>query len=234
MEDKNLITNSKNILKGLIIFFAIILVVAVAGCSQTGTPTSTTSPTSPSPSSAAIPTASPQPQGKPVTSLPATTTPSNAATSPAATTPTTSPAANTQPSSAVSTAVYIPSATSGAAPLVEGSPVILITAPITVSTVAAGDITVNTVVSNFNLLDKIGQANAKGEGYIIYYLDATPPTLGGQAATTDTGTYAESAATSYTWQNVGAGARYFSAQLVNNDGTPLSPAIKVTVYITVQ
>jgi hypothetical protein len=86
-------------------------------------------------------------------------------------------------------------------------------------------------------VDKIGQAGVAGvagEGHIIYYMDVTPPNIQGQAATTDTGTYAESAATSYTWHNVGAGYHYFSVQLVNNDGTPLIPAVTVTIYVTVQ
>jgi hypothetical protein len=65
-------------------------------------------------------------------------------------------------------------------------------------------------------------------------MDVTPPNIQGQAATTDTGTYAESAATSCTWHNVEAGYHFFSAELVNNDDTPLFPAIIATVYVTAQ
>ena len=111
---------------------------------------------------------------------------------------------------------------------------LLITAPLNVSTVPAGDVTISTIVSNFNLVDKIGQASVSGEGHIIYYMDVTPPTIQNQTATTATGTYVESTATSYTWHNVQAGIHYFSVQLVNNDSTPLIPPITVTVYVTVQ
>jgi hypothetical protein len=89
-------------------------------------------------------------------------------------------------------------------------------------------------VSNFNLVDKTGQANNTGEGHIIYYLDVTPPTLPGNSALTSAGTCAASVAQSYTWHNVGAGYHYFFAELVNNDNTPLTPAITAGVYVTAQ
>jgi hypothetical protein len=92
-------------------------------------------------------------------------------------------------------------------------------------TIPPGDITVNIKVTNFNIVDKLGQANVAGEGHVIYYLDADPPTTGGQTATTAAGTFAESVSTTYTWKNVAAGNHKISVQLVNNDGTPLSPPI---------
>jgi hypothetical protein len=83
-------------------------------------------------------------------------------------------------------------------------------------------------------VDKTGQPNTSGEGHIIYYKDVLPPIIPNQAVTTDTGTYAESTAITYTWHNIAAGFHYFSVQLVNNDNTPLIPAIKTTVYVTGQ
>jgi hypothetical protein len=100
-------------------------------------------------------------------------------------------------------------------------------------TVLPGDITVNIVVSNFNIVNKIGQPSAPGEGYVIYYMDVTPPTASGKPATTAAGTYAEVAGTTYTWKNVAAGPHTFSIQLVNNDGTPLSPAVVQTEPVPV-
>ena len=84
------------------------------------------------------------------------------------------------------------------------------------------------VVSNFNLVDKQGQAAVPGEGHIIYYMDVTPP---GTAAA---GTYAASINTSYTWHNVSPGIHFFSVQLVNNDDTPLNPVEMFSEYVNVQ
>jgi hypothetical protein len=106
--------------------------------------------------------------------------------------------------------------------------------PLNVSVIPTGDVTVSTIVSNFNLADKIGQLNVAGEGHIVYYLDVTPPTAQSQPALTAVGTCFESTATSYTWHNVPAGFHYYSAQLVNNDSTPFLPAISITVYVTAQ
>lgn len=97
-----------------------------------------------------------------------------------------------------------------------------------------GNVTVNLVVTNFNLVDKIGQANIPGEGHIAYYLDVTAPTTAGQPALTDTGTYAETNKTSYTWQNVAPGMHLLSVQLVNNDSTPLNPSTVSKEYVLVQ
>ncbi len=102
------------------------------------------------------------------------------------------------------------------------------------STLPTGDVTVNLVVSNFNLADKIGQPSKPGEGHIIYYLDVTAPTTAGQPALTDAGTYAETAQTSYTWHNVAPGMHLLSVQLVNNDSTPLNPPIVSKEYVLVQ
>jgi hypothetical protein len=79
---------------------------------------------------------------------------------------------------------------------------------------------------------KIGQTNADGEGHLVYYKDVVPPTVYNQAATTASGTFAESTAISYIWHNVGAGDHYFSVQLVNIDSTPLYTPVTFTVYIT--
>ena len=96
------------------------------------------------------------------------------------------------------------------------------------STIPAGDVTVNIVISNFNVVDKIGQPAVPGQGHILYYLDVTPPTTGGQPATPSAGLFADLAATSYTWHNVTPGMHSLSVQLVNNDDTPLSPPVTST------
>jgi len=88
-------------------------------------------------------------------------------------------------------------------------------------------------VSNFNLVDKIGQANIPGEGHIIYYADVQPPTTPGQPALTAPGTYEVSANTSYLWTNLFTGVHTLGVQLVNNDNTPLSPPVIAQVTMNV-
>ncbi len=93
---------------------------------------------------------------------------------------------------------------------------------------------VTTTVSNFNLVDKLGGPKAPNQGHIHYFLDATPPIAPGIPAVTAPDTYVSIAATSYTWPNVQAGTRTFSAELVNDDHTPLEPPVlgRVTVAVT--
>lgn len=112
-------------------------------------------------------------------------------------------------------------------------PAIKITAPADGSTVPAGNITVTVQVSNFNLVDKLGQANAPDQGHIHYFMDVDAPITPGKPAVTPAGTYAATAATSYAWPNVTPGTHTFSVELVNNDHTPLIPEVVDEVTITV-
>jgi hypothetical protein len=96
------------------------------------------------------------------------------------------------------------------------------------------DFAMNSVsVYDFRLNDdEIGRANSPGEGHLIYYLDAEPPTVQGQSAVTASGTYKISTSP-VTWKHIQPGIHTFSVQLVNNDNTPLSPAVvsKTTVEL---
>jgi len=114
------------------------------------------------------------------------------------------------------------------------APTISITSPTDGSTIPAGNVMVSVKVSNFNLVDKLGQANVSGEGHIHYFFDVDAPTTPGQPAVTAPGTYAATAATSYAWPNVTPGTHTFSVELNNNDHTPLVPPVvqKVTVTVT--
>ncbi len=114
-----------------------------------------------------------------------------------------------------------------------GQPQVTITQPLTSQTPPAGDITVSVDVSNFDLVDKLGQSNVAGEGHLHYFLDVTPPTTPGQPAITTPGTYAPTINTSFTWKNITAGQHTFSVELVNNDHTPLQPPVTTSVTVTV-
>ena len=90
------------------------------------------------------------------------------------------------------------------------------------------DVEVSIQVANFNLVEKSGEPNVPGEGHIIYYL-AEPPTFPKAKAHAAQGLFSEgTVSTSHTWSNYNytAGEYWiFSAQLVNNDDTPLVPPV---------
>lgn len=113
------------------------------------------------------------------------------------------------------------------------APSITITAPTGNIIPQIGDVTVSVQVSNFNLIDKLGQANVPGEGHIHYFVDVDAPTAPDKPAVTDAGTYAATSATFYTWHNIGGGPHKFSVELVNNNHTPLTPPVVAMVTVTV-
>ncbi len=110
---------------------------------------------------------------------------------------------------------------------------VTITSPEEGASVAAGNVTVSVNLTNFTLVEPTGQPNAPGEGHLHYYLDAVVPTNASAPAIPETGGYVVSTNTSYTWENVTAGAHNFSVQVVNNDHTPLIPLVFDTVNVTV-
>jgi hypothetical protein len=114
-----------------------------------------------------------------------------------------------------------------------GDPTSVIISPRDSVTVSPGDVPISAEVNNLILVANTGQAPAPGEGHIIYFMDVEVPTNPGEAATTDAGTYSATADTSYTWHNVPAGVHTFSIELVNDDDTPLSPAVVAAVTINV-
>jgi len=120
-----------------------------------------------------------------------------------------------------------------AADLGFGGPSITITSPTNGSTIPAGNVTVTVHVDDFSLVDKLGQANVAGEGHIHYFMDVMVPTTPGKPAFTAQGTWAPTINTSYTWTNVMPGTHNFSAELVNNDHTPLNPPQYSMVNVTV-
>ncbi len=112
-------------------------------------------------------------------------------------------------------------------------PTVTIVSPSDGATVPAGDVTVTVQVSNFNVVDKQGQANVPGEGHIHFYLDVPAPTTPGQPAIPPSGVWAHVSGTTYTFTNVAAGMHTITVQLVNNDHTPLIPVITAQITITV-
>jgi hypothetical protein len=102
------------------------------------------------------------------------------------------------------------------------NPRIIISSPANGSIKKAGPLTITVSVSNFNVVAKQGQPAVPGEGHIHYYLDTVPPNTAGLPSTPTSGTWAHSAETSYTFENVPIGTHKIYVQLVNNDHTPLS------------
>jgi len=80
-------------------------------------------------------------------------------------------------------------------------------------------------VTNFNLTEKLGEANVPGEGHIHYYHDTELLTEACKPSETAAETYADSSETTYFWPQIGAGPHTFTVELVNNDHTPLNPPV---------
>jgi len=102
------------------------------------------------------------------------------------------------------------------------------------ATLTAGDIKVSVDVTNFSLVDKLGQEAVPGEGHIHFYMDVEVPTKPGEPAVSAIGTYAVGTATFHTWRLVEPGAYTFSVQLVNNNHTPLESPVIDTVKVTIE
>jgi plastocyanin len=86
--------------------------------------------------------------------------------------------------------------------------------------------------ANFTVANNPGQPNTEGQGHVHFFLDAIPPITSGVPARSAPGTYVEIAATSYVWPNVSPGLHVFSAELVNNDHTPLTvPAVASVMVV---
>jgi hypothetical protein len=81
--------------------------------------------------------------------------------------------------------------------------------------------------------DNIGKQNVPGEGHVIYYRDVTPPTAPGVSALTAAGTCVATTDDFHIWEEVDSGDHTFWVQLVNNDNTPLEPAVIARTDITV-
>jgi len=116
------------------------------------------------------------------------------------------------------------------------TPTLKINSPSNGATVKTGDITVKADVNNFKVVDKQGQANVTGEGHLHFYMDVNPiPNAAGQPAipANPSANWAHVSDTSYTFRNVSPGTHTFVAQLVNNDHTPVVPAVSDMVTVTV-
>ncbi len=118
-------------------------------------------------------------------------------------------------------------------PTTAAAPGISITSPSDGANLPVGDVTVTVSVSNFNVVDKQGQANVAGQGHIHFYLDVAAPTAAGIPAIPASGTWAHVAALTYTFSNVSPGTHTIAVELVNNDHTPLAPPAVNNITVNV-
>lgn len=110
-----------------------------------------------------------------------------------------------------------------------------ITRPAQGIAVDAGNVTVSVEVDKFKVVDKIGQSPEDGEGHVHFYIDVGEiPTVDGEPATTEEGTYHAQATQEFTWEDVEPGTHTFAVQLVNNDHTPLRPPVIAQVTVEVE
>jgi hypothetical protein len=86
-------------------------------------------------------------------------------------------------------------------------------------------------VSGFSL-DATGTGGPHGR--LIFYIDVDfVPTDPGAPAHTSAGTFQSTASPEVTWPDVGAGKHALFVQLVNDDESPLSPAVTARAIVTV-
>jgi hypothetical protein len=141
------------------------------------------------------------------------------------TAPTTPPISNTAAPVPTITTAPSPSLT----PIASAIPSVVILAPADFAAyhtaVIEQGLRIAVQVSNFKLVDKIGQAAVLGEGHLIYYVNADPPTAAGVSAVSPGGSYLTTTATAIVWGDLPKGAHRVAVQLVNNDNTPLSPPV---------
>jgi hypothetical protein len=113
-----------------------------------------------------------------------------------------------------------------------GPPSVYIISPEFDGGIAAGNVTVTVLVRNFSLVQGTGRSVAAGEGRIMCFFDVPPATDPGSPAETRPGTFQVADRARCTWYNVSPGMHTFSAELVNNDNTPLVPAVLDAVDVT--
>jgi hypothetical protein len=113
-------------------------------------------------------------------------------------------------------------------------PELAITSPADNAVINGSSVTITVEVKNFNLVDKIGQANVPGQGHLVYFLDVVPPTDQGLPVVYSPERAVASTSTTYAWENVGVGEHVLGVELVNNDDTPLDPAVVSTIHVMVQ
>ncbi len=116
------------------------------------------------------------------------------------------------------------------------APAISITSPQNGATITGSSIPVTVSVSNFNVVDKQGQASVAGEGHVHFYMDVSPipsdpakPAIPADAKAA----WAHVSGTSYTFTNVTPGTHTITVQLANNDHTPVTPLVTSSVTVTV-
>ena len=93
-------------------------------------------------------------------------------------------------------------------------------------TITENSVTVEVEVSGFT-------PGEEGDGQIVYYLDAAPPTAAGESALTEEGTYIISDQTSAIWEDLDEGMHIFYVQLVNSDMEPLDIPITARVIVII-
>ncbi|MDD5702846.1 MAG: hypothetical protein PHU23_12450 [Dehalococcoidales bacterium] len=105
--------------------------------------------------------------------------------------------------------------------------------PPTPDTAGQTDIVIAIEAANFNIVNKAGLDAVPGEGLVHFFLDVVPPVQPGVPAVSAPGTYVAIPDKSYTWPEVSPGLHILSAELVNNDYTPLAAPAVAAVMVWV-
>lgn len=114
---------------------------------------------------------------------------------------------------------------------------ISILAPSASANLTGPNATVSVLVTNFTLVDPlmVNATSAPGQGHVHYFLDVTPPTTPGEPARTGiAGTVFETPNTTIEWANLTPGWHTMHVMLVNNDHSPIFPAVTDSVTFQVE
>ncbi|MGE5373347.1 MAG: hypothetical protein ACM3KS_00030 [Phycisphaerales bacterium] len=114
-----------------------------------------------------------------------------------------------------------------------GNPAISIIYPPANTNLPSGNIIVTVQVRDFQLVDRLGQANVYGQGHIHYFIDVPVPRDPTKPTGFDPGVPVPTANTGLTWTGVEPGRHQFSVELMSNYHTHVSPLAYGTVIVNV-
>jgi len=115
----------------------------------------------------------------------------------------------------------------------EGEPSLQIKLPEDGAELPPGVVIIAVSVENFIISARdMGVLNREGEGHLIYYIDEDPPLTQNEPAVTETSIV--SVDLLHLWKPIPEGEHTFAVQLVNNDDTPMDPAVTAKIVLNIK
>jgi rhodanese-related sulfurtransferase len=114
---------------------------------------------------------------------------------------------------------------------ISGPPAVTVVSPADGAILPGHDVTISTKVANIHLVDKEGQANAEGEGFLHLILDVDPAASALPSPIPAGGLLVDVASSSYTFKNLPSATYIVTVQLDSNDRTPISTVAPATFKV---